>query len=126
MRGEIYWVDRSPSRGSEQEGRRPALIVQNNTGNQFSSTTIVVSLTTRKMKKRYPFHVPVPTGLLPKDGTVMCEQIMTIDQSRLIGDPIALLDDDIMEEVDEAIRLSLGLRRVSVKPGAPVGERFRE
>ncbi len=110
MRGEIYWVDWSPSRGSEQEGLRPALIVQNNTGNQLSSTTIVVSLTTRKMKKRYPFHVTVPTGLLPKNGTVMCEQMMTIDQSRLIGNPIALLDDDIMQEVDEAIKRSLGLR----------------
>ncbi len=109
-RGEIYWVDWDPSRGSEQRGRRPALVVQNNTGNELSPTTIVVSLTTRKMKKRYPFHVPLPTGLLPKEGTIMCEQIMTIDQSRLIGKPLALLDDDVMEEVDEAMRRSLGLR----------------
>lgn len=110
MRGQIYWVDWSPARGSEQGGRRPALVVQNDTGNQLSSTTIVVAVTTREMKKRYPFHVPVPLGVLSAESTIMCEQIMTIDQSRLVGDPVALLSDDVMEEVDEAIRRSLGLR----------------
>ncbi|MDP2181312.1 MAG: type II toxin-antitoxin system PemK/MazF family toxin [Actinomycetota bacterium] len=109
-RGEIYWVDWNPSRGSEQSGNRPALVVQNDTGNELSPTTIVVSLTTREMRKRYPFHVPVPEGVLPKHGTIMCEQIMTIDQSRLIGRRIALLDDSVMREVDEALKRSLGLR----------------
>ncbi len=109
-RGEVYWVDWDPARGSEQSGTRPALIVQNNTGNQLSSTTIVVALTTRSMKRRYPFHVPVPAGTLQKDGTIMCEQIMTIDQSRLVEKRIALLPDNVMDEVDEALRRSLGLR----------------
>lgn len=109
-RGEIYWVDWDPSRGSEQKGRRPALIVQNNTGNQLSRTTIVVSLTTRRMAKVYPFHVPLPAGPLDKGGTIMCEQIMTIDQSRLLGARLALLGDDIMAMVDEALRRSLGMR----------------
>lgn len=108
-RGEVYWVDWSPARGSEQVGKRPALVVQNNTGNQLSPTTIVAALTTRVMKRRYPFHVPVPHGVLPKDGTIMCEQIMTIDQSRLAGPRIALLSDEVMSEVDEALRRSLGL-----------------
>jgi mRNA interferase MazF len=109
-RGEIYWVDWNPARGSEQAGNRPALIVQNNTGNQLSSTTIVVSITTRPMKKQYPFHVDLPKGVLPKDGTIMCEQIMTIDQSRLVGKRIALLSDDVMGEVDRALKRSLGVR----------------
>jgi mRNA interferase MazF len=108
-RGEVYWVDWSPARGSEQVGKRPALIVQNNTGNQLSPTTIVVALTTRTMKRRYPFHVPVPRGVLPKEGTIMCEQIMTVDQSRLVGPRMALLSDEVMAEVDEALRRSLGL-----------------
>lgn len=109
-RGEVYWVDFDPAKGSEQKGRRPALVIQNNTGNQLSSTTIVAALTTRPMKRRYPFHVPLPAGILPEDGTIMCEQLRTVDQSRLEGRPIALLRDDVMEEVDEAIKRSLGLR----------------
>jgi mRNA interferase MazF len=108
-RGEIYWVDWNPSRGSEQSGKRPALIVQNNTGNQLATTTIVVAITSRHMKKSYPFHVSVPSGVLAKDSTIMCEQIMTIDQSRLDGPRIALLGDDVMEQVDQAIKRSLGL-----------------
>ncbi|MHB9004199.1 MAG: type II toxin-antitoxin system PemK/MazF family toxin, partial [Coriobacteriia bacterium] len=47
-RGEIYWVNWDPARGSEQKGKRPALVIQNNTGNQLSSTTIIASLTTRE------------------------------------------------------------------------------
>lgn len=109
-RGEIYMVDCSPSRGSEQAGRRPALVVQNNTGNQLSSTTIVVAVTSRIMPRRYPFHVPVPNGALPKASTIMCEQIMTIDQARLEGKRLALLSDDVMEEVDAALKRSLGIR----------------
>jgi len=109
-RGEIYWVDWTPARGSEQVGKKPALVVQNNTGNQLSSTTIVVAVTTRVMKRRYPFHVPVPNGVLPQESTIMCEQMMTIDQSRLVGKRVALLPDDVMEEVDAAIKRSLGLR----------------
>ncbi|MHB1342726.1 MAG: type II toxin-antitoxin system PemK/MazF family toxin [Coriobacteriia bacterium] len=109
-RGEIYRVDWNPSRGSEQGGMRPALVIQNNTGNQLSSTTIVASVTTRVMKRRYPFHVPVPEGTLSEASTIMCEQIMTVDQSRLVGKRLALLSDEVMEEVDEALRRSLGLR----------------
>lgn len=108
-RGEIYQVNWNPSRGSEQAGLRPALIVQNNTGNQLATTTIVAAITSRRMKKTYPFHVPVPQGLLPKDSTIMCEQVMTIDQSRLEGVRLALLDDDVMEQVDQALKRSLGL-----------------
>jgi len=55
-RGEIYWVDWSPGRGSEQLGLRPALVIQNDTGNKFSPTTIVAALTTT-MEKSYPFLV---------------------------------------------------------------------
>lgn len=108
-RGEIYWVDWNPSRGSEQSGKRPALIVQNNTGNQLATTTIVAAITSRQMKKAYPFHVSVPNGALSKDSTIMCEQITTIDKSRLDGPRIALLDDGVMEKVDQAIKRSLGL-----------------
>lgn len=66
-RGEIYWVDWSPGRGSEQTGVRPAVILQNNVGNQFSPTTIVAAISTRVPPKLYPFHVrlsPEESGLL--------------------------------------------------------------
>lgn len=108
-RGGIHWVDWSPGRGSEQSGRRPALVVQNDVGNRLGSTTIVAAITSRAMSKRYPFHVPLPPGTLPKPSTVMCEQLMTVSVTRLSEDPATTLDVAVMDEVDEALRRSLGL-----------------
>lgn len=56
-RGEIYWVEFDPVKGSEQGGLRPALIIQNDTGNQHSQTTVVVAITRTIPPKPYPFTV---------------------------------------------------------------------
>ena len=108
-RGEIYWVNWHPGRGSEQSGLRPALVIQNNIGNQYSPTTIVAALTTA-VEKRYPFLVSVSAkeSGLPKDSTVNLATILTIDKTRL-GDKCGELGEDRMSEVDEAIKASLGL-----------------
>jgi len=109
-RGEIYLVDWSPGRGSEQAGIRPALIIQNDLGNKFSPTVIVATIST-KSKKVYPFHVliePEESGL-PEGSIVKLEQIMTIDKERLIK-KVGFLNDKKMEEVEIAIHRSLGLK----------------
>lgn len=108
-RGEICWVDWSPSRGSEQSGLRPALVVQNDVGNKFSPTTIVAALTTA-VEKPYPFLVKVTAkeSGLPKDGTVNLAVILTVDKTRL-GNKCGELNKAKMLEVNEAIRASLGL-----------------
>lgn len=54
-RGEIYYADLSPVVGSEQGGIRPVLILQNDTGNKHSPTTIVAAITSRKSKSK-PTH----------------------------------------------------------------------
>src|SRR4030066_2132396 len=83
-RGEIYWIDWNPGRGSEQGGLRPALIIQNDIGNKYSLTTIVAALTTA-VEKPYPFLVKVTAkeSGLPKDSTVNLAVILTIDKVRL-------------------------------------------
>jgi len=108
-RGEIYWVDWSPGRGSEQGGLRPALIIQNDIGNQYSPTTIVAAITTAFVKP-YPFVVAI-TALesgLPEDSTTNLSTITTIDKTRL-RDKCGQLSDAKMAEVDVAIKKSLGL-----------------
>ncbi len=111
-RGEIYWVDWSPSRGSEQGGVRPTLIIQNDTGNIYSPTTIVAACTTA-MNKPYPFTVSVTKeeSGLPKDCTVNLSAILTIDKSHL-RDKCGELGKDKMDEVDSAIKVSLGLQNL--------------
>src|SRR3989338_3191676 len=109
MRGEIYWVDWNPGRGSEQGGQRPALVIQNNIGNKHSPTTIVAALTTAS-EKPYPFLVkvtPKESGL-PKDSTINLAVILTIDKTRLT-DKCGELSEAKMAEVDKAIKVSLGL-----------------
>jgi mRNA interferase MazF len=107
-RGEIYWVDWNPGRGSEQRGKRPTLIIQNDVGNKYS-TTIVAACSTAP-EKPYPFVVQLSAGEggLSKDGSVNLSRIMTIDVSRLL-DKVGELSEARMAEVDVAIKISLGL-----------------
>lgn len=109
-RGEVYWIDWSPGRGSEQVGLRPALILQNDIGNQYSSTTIVAAISTKTPPKAYPFQVRISSieSGLPEDSIVKCEQILTVDQTRLTN-RTGQLTDVKMAEVDVAIHRSLGL-----------------
>ena len=108
-RGEVYWVDWNPSRGSEQSGLRPALVIQNDIGNQFSPTTIVAALTTAT-EKPYPFLVKITAreSGLPKEGMVNLSAILTVDKARLVN-KCGELSKLKMEQVDESIKTSLGL-----------------
>ena len=82
-RGEIYWVEFDPVKGSEQGGLRPALIVQNDVGNRYSPTTVVAAITRTIPPKPYPFAViiePKESGL-PERSVVNCSQVATIQTS---------------------------------------------
>jgi mRNA interferase MazF len=107
-RGGIYWVDWSSGRGSEQQGKRPALVIQNDIGNKYG-TTIVAACSTAP-ERRFPFVVRLTAeeSGLPKDCSVNLSRILTIDVSRLLS-RAGKLGEDKMAEVDEAIRISLGL-----------------
>jgi len=108
-RGERYWVDWRPSRGSEQSGVSPALIIQNDTGNRCSPTTIVASVSTAS-EKSYPFLVRFTAAEsgLRRDSMVNLSSILTIDQTCL-GDKCGELNEIKMAEVNQAIRVSLAL-----------------
>lgn len=114
-RGELYWVDFSPGRGSEHLGIRPALIIQNDIGNERGSTTIVaaVSTTVRAM----PLHVAIAAADVSRSGgdrglpaasQIKLEQLQTIDKQRL-GRRIGTLSETKLHEVDLALRISLAL-----------------
>ena len=108
-RGEIYWVDWGKGKGSEQSCVRPALIIQNDIGNEISPKTIIASLTTVP-NKPYPFLVhfkPKESGL-PEDSAVDLASILTISKNRL-GDKCGQLSKDKMREVNVAICVSLGI-----------------
>ena len=116
-RGEVYYADLSPVRGSEQGGQRPVVIIQNNIGNHFSPTVIVAAITAKMAKAKLPTHVEVGSsdlGLL-KDSVVLLEQIRTIDKSRLIQ-RLGALDDDVMRNISSALIVSLDLTDQMINP----------
>lgn len=96
--------------GSEQEGERPFVIIQNNLGNKYSPT-LVVALITTKVKRDMPTHVSLTREFgLKEDSVVMLEQIRTIDKSRIIPESyIGRVDRDSMRKIDEALKVSVAL-----------------
>jgi mRNA interferase MazF len=109
-RGDIFWVNWNPSRGSEQSGRRPALVIQNDTGNRTSPTVIVAACTT-SLGKSYPFLISITADEsgLPKDSVINVSHIMTIDKNRL-EDKCGRLNREKMDKVDMALKMSLGIK----------------
>jgi mRNA interferase MazF len=122
-RGEIYWVEFDPVKGSEQGGLRPALVIQNDVGNRYSPTTVVAAITRTMPPRPYPFTVilePQESNLSER-SLVNCSQIATIQQagpaSRLRpprGEPnvrpIVRLDAAKMAEVNAALKFNLALK----------------
>lgn len=109
-RGDVYFADLSPVVGSEQGGVRPVLVVQNDIGNRFSPTIIIAAITAQIQKAKLPTHVEIDAKRygFERDSVILLEQIRTIDKQRLT-DKITHLDDEMMEKVDEALQISLGL-----------------
>jgi mRNA interferase MazF len=111
-RGSIYVADLGAGVGtkdSERAKNRPVLVVQNDWGNAYADTTIVVPLSSGIPSRSYPFHVELPAEILGKPGIIMCEQIWTLSLQRLDPRGLAGCPPWLMDQVDEALRHSLGL-----------------
>ncbi len=107
-RGEIWLINWNPARGSEQAGKRPAVVIQNDIGNEKASTTIVAAISSSV--RIFPMNVKVkpPEGGLDLPSVVKTSQILTVDKGRL-EKRLGQLSRGRMEEVNRAIKLSLDL-----------------
>ncbi|KAF1300983.1 MULTISPECIES: type II toxin-antitoxin system PemK/MazF family toxin [Enterococcus] len=114
-RGDVYFADLSPVIGSEQGGIRPVLVIQNDRGNHFSPTVIIAAITAKMAKPKLPTHIGIKAMEkgIGKDSVILMEQIRTIDKSRL-KDKVCHLDVQIMEEVDRALRISVGIEEYAL------------
>jgi mRNA interferase MazF len=107
-RGEVWLVNWNPARGSEQAGRRPALVIQNDIGNEKAPTTIVAAISSSI--RIYPMNVQVnpPEGGLDHPSIIKTSQILTISKERL-EKRLGRLSKDRLNDVAKAIKLSLAL-----------------
>ena len=109
-RGDIFYADLSPVVGSEQGGVRPVVIVQNDIGNKHSPTVIAAAITSQEMKTNLPTHISLVSGGngLPKNSTVLLEQVRTIDKKRL-KEKRGTVGIDVMQKINHALSVSFGL-----------------
>jgi mRNA-degrading endonuclease toxin of MazEF toxin-antitoxin module len=109
-RGDIFYADLTPSIGSEMNGIRPVVIVQNDLGNAFSPTVIVASITSGTFKTRIPIQVEISANEfgLNKKSVIRLDQVRTIDKIRL-KEKIGELDKETIDKVSKAWCVSGGV-----------------
>jgi mRNA interferase MazF len=113
-RGEIRYADLEPVRGSEANKRRPVVIVSNDGANIRAASlgrgVVTVVPVTSNVARILPFQTllePVPSGL-SRASKAQAEQLRSLDVRRL-GPRIGQLPPAVMDQLDEALRLHLGL-----------------
>lgn len=109
-KGDVFLVDFGMGVGSVQSGVRPAVVVQNNTGNKYSPTILVAPLTSRTSKPPLPTHVTLYSGEagLRRDSVVLTEQIQSIDRSQMQF-RIGALPENAMQFVNKALTISFAI-----------------
>ncbi len=107
LRREIYWANLNPTKGREQGGIRPVLIISNNIFNQRSGTVVALAITSVEPRVKYPLVKELICSSLPKRSWVKITQIRTISTERIenyIGQIDSAQMDSIMLAIDDLIK----------------------
>ena len=110
-RGEIWLINLDPTVGHEIKKTRPALIIQNNIGNKYSTTTIIAPLTSQKTNRVYPYEVLIQNKGLACESKILLNHVRAIDKQRILK-KLGFLNEEQMNQVNEAIKISLGLVQI--------------
>ena len=94
-RGDLVWLQFDPQLGSEQPGRRPALVISPGSYNRTVGLALVCPVTSRV--KGYPFEVPLPDGL-EVQGAVLCDQLKSLDWRSRTATRIGTVPDEVMRD----------------------------
>jgi len=98
--GNIIWLDFDPQIGHERKGRRPALVVSNDTFNNFSKLAIVCPIT--NVDKSHPFHVKI-NDKTKTTGVILCDQVRTLDINARNYEIIENIPEEILIEVIDIV-----------------------
>lgn len=104
--GEVIWVDFSPTVGTEQSGRRPALVISEEDFNRRSGRAVVLPITSKY--RPFPFQVSLPPEA-PVAGAVLVDQVRTIDWRARFAKPAGAAPAELLDEVRARLAPVLGL-----------------
>jgi mRNA interferase MazF len=107
LRGEIRWADLAPTRGNEQAGRRPVLILSHDVFNERSGTVIAVALTSQPQRAGFPLTLELTDAPLPKRSWVKISQIRTLATER-IGNRLGRASPEDVALIIEGLNEILG------------------
>ncbi len=107
LRGEIRWAELNPTRGNEQAGLRPVLILSHDVFNERSGTVIAVALTSQSQRAGFPLTLELASPKLPKRSWVKICQIRTLATER-IGRRIARASPEELTQVLEGLNEIIG------------------
>lgn len=112
--GDIFYANLDPVVGSEQDGIRPVIIMQNNVGNKYSPTVVIIPITSKIVKHSLPTHVLLKeTKGLSKLSIALVEQIRTLDKKRLMN-KITTISEKDLNEIKKAIKKNLNIRSLDI------------
>ena len=108
-RGEVWLVDLNPTRGREQAGKRPALVISENLLNQGPSELVIVVPITSTLRP-IPSHIRVrpPEGGLDHESAILCEAVRSVTRSRLL-EPWGQVSPETLDQVEDSLRILMGL-----------------
>lgn len=109
-RGDIWVAELGKGVGSEQRGRRPVLVMQNNLGNKYSDVITILPLTSQKKKEDLPTHVQISEPFLLTDSEVLVEQVRSISRERFIA-KVGRISQENQALVDDAFLIQHGFKR---------------
>ena len=107
LRGDIYWADLEPTKGREQAGRRPVLVLSHEVFNGHSGTVIALAITSQPQRASFPLTYALPEKLLPKPSWVKISQIRTLSIERL-SHRVAHLDEVEVNRIIEGLQDIIG------------------
>jgi mRNA interferase MazF len=107
LRGEIYWADLDPTKGHEQAGQRPVLVLSQDVFNERSGVVIAMALTSQPQRAGFPLTYELTSSHLPKKSWVKINQIRTLSQDRL-GKRIARIAPEDLDRIIEGLNEIIG------------------
>lgn len=109
-RGDVWLANLNPARGSEQSGKRPVIIFQNDLINKFTTTLLTIPLTTNLRRAALPSCVKVAKGEggLDRDSVVLCHQMRVLDKTRLES-KLGSVSQQTIAEIESCVLFTMGV-----------------